>query len=306
MPRLQSAPRPAEIAKHKAAQYTQIGALIFVTHPTKLESTVVEFDMKTIRIAIAVLLALLAVAVVAQDDNGDQAETGAGVVDRVQTAVQAGAETVSELGEQVQSGVETVSELGERVASGVETVSELGEERVASGVETVAELGERAAGGLDVAAPIRVGLAEAGDQISQEIHNSINQIVARTVGWVGDGIINAIAGIAEELGDLVRAVALALAVAFVSFVAGMFIGISGKEKIGCAVVIVIGIVVALLVAIKIGAAQGVIAGLIIGVVLPFAGTCLTTILAAAARRWMTGGKSLFTGAYHRLRQSPAR
>ncbi len=247
--------------------------------------------MKTIRIAIAVLLALLAVAVVAQDDNGDQAETGAGVVDRVQTAVQAGAETVSELGEQVQSGVETVSELGERVASGV---------------ETVAELGERAAGGLDVAAPIRVGLAEAGDQISQEIHNSINQIVARTVGWVGDGIINAIAGIAEELGDLVRAVALALAVAFVSFVAGMLIGISGKEKIGCAVVIVIGIVVALLVAIKIGAAQGGIAGLIIGVVLPFAGTCLTTILAAAARRWMTGGKSLFTGAYHRLRQSPAR
>ena len=247
-----------------------------------------EFDINKVRIAIAALLTLLVVAVAAQDDNGNRAETGDGVVERVQTAVQANAETVSEIRDQVQSGVETVAEVGERVASGA---------------ETVAEVGDRVASGLDVGAPVRAGLAQAGDRVGDEIRISINQIFAQTVGWVGDGINSAIEGLAERLGDLVRAVALAMTVASVSFVVGMLIGISGKEKIGCAIVILIGIIVALLVAISIGAKQGVIAGLLVGVVIPFAGTCLTTVLAAAAQRWMTGSRDVFAGAYHRLTRS---
>lgn len=247
-----------------------------------------EFDINKAKIAIAALLALLVVAVAAQDDNGDPAESGAGVVERVQTAVQASAETVSEIREQVQSGAETLSEVGERVASGA---------------ETVAEVGDRVVSDLDVGAPVRAELAQAGDRAGDEIRISINQFFDQTIGWVGDGVNSAIEGLAQRLGDLVRAVALAMTVASVSFVAGMLIGISGKEKMGCAIVILMGIIVALLVAISIGARQGVIAGLLVGVVIPFAGTCLTTVLAAAAQRWMTGGRDVFAGAYHRLTRS---
>ena len=245
--------------------------------------------MKTSRIAIVILLALFVLVVGAQVDNGEAAETGAETSGPVRAIAEAGTETLSDLGERVGTAADTASEIGERVGAAAET---------ASGI------GERVGAAVAVEAPVKAGLAKAGDRVSEEINSVINQFVAQTVGWVGGELSKAIIGIAGEVGDLVQVVALALTVAFISFLAGMIIAVSGREQPGCAIVIAIGLIIGLLIGTRTNLGSGLVVGLVLGVFIPFMGTCAAVILVAAVKRWITGGKSLFAGAYHRLRKTP--